>query len=89
MQKGKIIFLNGVSSSGKTTLAKLLQARLTESFFWLAADTFIDMLPEKYNNPDKPGAMSECLKAIAMTHHTIKFFSDMGCTCYPSWLCGL
>jgi len=36
------------------------------------------MLPEKYNNPNKPGAMSVCLKAIAMTHNTIKFFSDMG-----------
>ena len=78
MEKGKIIFLNGVSSSGKTTLAKSLQERLTEPLFWLAADTFIDMVPEKYNNPDKPGAMPVCLKAIAMTHHTIKFFSDMG-----------
>ena len=78
MEKGKIIFLNGVSSSGKTTLAKALQERLTEPFFLVASDTFIDMLPEKYNNPDKPGGISSCLKAIAMMHHTIKFFSDMG-----------
>jgi len=78
VEKGKIILLNGVSSSGKTTLAKSLQARLTEPFYWLAVDTFIDMLPEKYNNPDKPGAMPVCVKAISITHHTIRFFSDMG-----------
>ena len=84
MPKGKIIFLNGVSSSGKTTLAKSLQERLTEPFFWLASDTFIGMLPEKYNNPNKTGAMPVCLKAIVMTHHTIKFFSDMGVNKKPS-----
>ena len=78
MEKGKIIFLNGVSSSGKTSLAKSLQEKLTEPFFLLAADAFIDMLPEKYNNPNKSGAMPVILKAITMTHHTIKLFSDMG-----------
>lgn len=45
MKKGKIIFLNGVSSSGKSTLAKELQKRLTEDFLHLQLDTFIDMLP--------------------------------------------
>jgi chloramphenicol 3-O phosphotransferase len=42
---GKIIFLNGVSSSGKSTLAKELQKRLTESFLHLQLDDFIHMLP--------------------------------------------
>ncbi|MCL2158465.1 MAG: chloramphenicol phosphotransferase CPT family protein [Oscillospiraceae bacterium] len=43
--KGKIIYLEGVSSSGKTTLARKLQARLSEPFFLLAGDMFWDMAP--------------------------------------------
>ncbi len=45
MNPGKIIFLNGVSSSGKSTLAQELQKRLTEPFLHLQLDTFIEMLP--------------------------------------------
>ena len=77
MEKGKIIFLNGVSSSGKTTLAKSLQERLAEPYFWLGADPFIgDMMPEKffkdYSNP-------VIQKTFSIFHHTIKFFvEDMG-----------
>ena len=82
MQKGKIIFLNGVSSSGKTTLARKLQERLTEPFYWLAVDTFvIDMMPKKFFsvdgfNPD--GGEPVIFKTVSLAHHTIKFFSDMG-----------
>ena len=45
MNPEKIIFLNGVSSSGKSALAKELQKRLTEDFFHLQLDVFIEMLP--------------------------------------------
>jgi chloramphenicol 3-O phosphotransferase len=45
MNPGKIIFLNGVSSSGKSTLAKELQKRLAEPFLHLQLDDFIHMLP--------------------------------------------
>ena len=82
MQKGKIIFLNGVSSSGKTTLARESQERLTEPFYWLAVDTFvIDMMPKKFFsvdgfNPD--GGEPVIFKTVSLAHHTIKFFSDMG-----------
>jgi chloramphenicol 3-O-phosphotransferase len=82
MTKGKIIFLNGVSSSGKTTLAKSLQERLTEPFYWLAVDTFIEtLMPKKYFsidgfNPD--GAEPVIFKTISLAQHTIKFFADMG-----------
>jgi chloramphenicol 3-O phosphotransferase len=41
--KGKIIFLNGASSSGKTTLARALQARLERPAYHLAYDTFSQM----------------------------------------------
>lgn len=36
-KKGKIILLNGVSSAGKTSLAKKLQEVLDEPYFHLAA----------------------------------------------------
>ena len=75
MGKGKVIFLNGVSSSGKTTLAKSLQERLTEPFYWLAADTFVDMVPKKFFTAEGEPVIH---KAISMSHHTIKFFADMG-----------
>ena len=75
MQKGKIIFLNGVSSAGKTTLAKTLQSRLTEPFYMLSNDMFCDMAPEKFwdINAEKTGGT-----ALSGLHHTIKTFSDIG-----------
>ena len=78
MPKGKVIFLNGVSSSGKTTLAKSLQEQLPEPFYWIAIDTFIDMMPQKYKQPNTPEAMSVCLKTVSFVHSTIKYFIDMG-----------
>lgn len=74
MQRGKIIFLNGVSSSGKTTLAKTLQARLPEPYYWLSVDTFMDMTPEKHMSNDD----DEVIKTISAMYRTIKTFSDMG-----------
>jgi chloramphenicol 3-O phosphotransferase len=40
-----IIWLNGTSSSGKTTLAKELQALLDDHFLHVCFDTFYQMLP--------------------------------------------
>lgn len=52
MKKGKIIYLNGVSSAGKTTLSKTLQERLTEPYYWMSMDTFMNMTPKKFINND-------------------------------------
>ena len=73
MEKGKIIFLNGVSSSGKTTLAKTLQERLIEPFYWLNVDTFINMSHEKYFSD-----RTIVNKAVSILPHTIKTFSNAG-----------
>lgn len=48
MNKGKIIFLNGTSSAGKTSIARELQSILDEPYIFVAFDTFVDMLPEKF-----------------------------------------
>ena len=75
MEKGKIIFLNGVSSAGKTTLAKALQSKLDEPFYMLSNDMFCDMAPEKFWDIDwrKIG-----YRALIGMYHTIKAFSDIG-----------
>lgn len=48
MEPGKIIFLNGASSSGKTSILNELQDLLTEPFLNAGIDKFIWMLPDRY-----------------------------------------
>jgi chloramphenicol 3-O phosphotransferase len=43
-----IIFINGTSSSGKTSLLKTLQARFPEPYLDMGIDRFIWMLPKRY-----------------------------------------
>jgi chloramphenicol 3-O phosphotransferase len=45
-----IIYLNGPSSAGKTTLARALQERLPEPYLHLGSDTLIDLMPTKVND---------------------------------------
>jgi chloramphenicol 3-O phosphotransferase len=49
--QGKIIFLNGASSSGKTTLTKALQATLEQAYLRLALDDFISFISPQYLPP--------------------------------------
>lgn len=41
---GKVIFLNGTSSSGKSTIAKLLQAQLNEPYALMSVDNFLNSM---------------------------------------------
>lgn len=51
MKKPIAIFLNGPTSVGKTSLAKLLQLRLLpEPFMHIGIDKIIGMMPESVNN---------------------------------------
>lgn len=77
--KGKIIFLNGVSSTGKSTLARALQDRLTEHFYWLDYDNFIHMAvehPGKLTNPYD--IFQKGKDPVTVLFQTIKMFSDLG-----------
>jgi chloramphenicol 3-O phosphotransferase len=47
----RIIFLNGTSSSGKSTLARALQKQLDGPYLHAGIDQFIFMLPGAYLNP--------------------------------------
>lgn len=46
----KIIYLNGPSSSGKTTVAKALQNAFIEPYLHISLDKMIGFMPEKINN---------------------------------------
>lgn len=61
--KVKIIFLNGVGSVGKTSIAKELQLILKEAYLHVGIDQFIDMLPQKYIGHPR-GLFFENLPAI-------------------------
>jgi chloramphenicol 3-O phosphotransferase len=51
--KSRIVLLNGVGSSGKSSIAKALQQIASEPFLHVAMDAFIDMLPaSSFNQPD-------------------------------------
>ena len=75
MNKGRIIFLNGVTSSGKTSIVDVLQAREDVFFYVLANDLFQETVGESYLRRDYWKYLSD---AIIMMYHTAKLFSDMG-----------
>lgn len=50
MSTGTIIFLNGTSSAGKTTIVKALQTVFAEPYLNAGLDKFIFMLPNRYLN---------------------------------------
>jgi chloramphenicol 3-O phosphotransferase len=45
---GSVIFLNGASSSGKSTIAREIQKVMSIPYLYLSFDAFIDQLPEAY-----------------------------------------
>ena len=55
MTPGKIILLNGSSSAGKTTIARMMQQLYTEPYQHIALDQFRDGMSERFrglNSPD-------------------------------------
>ncbi len=75
MEKGRIIFLNGVTSSGKTSIVEALQEREDIFFYVVANDLFQEMVGEKFLRLDYWKYLSE---VIIMMYHTAKLYSDMG-----------
>jgi chloramphenicol 3-O phosphotransferase len=50
---GRVIFLNGPSSSGKSAIAKALQAKLVEPYMHVSIDGFFYLYPERFWNPQR------------------------------------
>lgn len=53
-ETGNIVFLNGTSSAGKTTLSHALQEEMDEPYQHVALDQFRDGLPAKYRGLNAP-----------------------------------
>jgi chloramphenicol 3-O phosphotransferase len=101
MSEGKVIFINGTSSSGKTSILHALQAVLEEPYLEAGIDKFIWMLPNRYlDRPlwddvlgltDKAGEMGHVL--VRGMHHAIASLSESGINVLadhvivePSWV---
>ncbi|HHE37057.1 MAG TPA: chloramphenicol phosphotransferase [Candidatus Cloacimonetes bacterium] len=79
MRNGKIIFLNGTSSSGKTSIAKELQKILEEPYLLVSVDNFISMLPQKYLNGEDSKTLGKAvLNIIPGMHHSISALALSG-----------
>ncbi len=61
MSRAQVIFLNGASSSGKSAVAKIIQAKVSDVvFLHVAEDMFFDMLPPAAH--DRPDFMTVGLR---------------------------
>lgn len=74
MDRGKIIFLNGASSSGKSTLANEL-IKLMPSYFHMSIDDF-DLFIEKMEDRENKHLIP--VETEYFFHRTIAIFSDRG-----------
>lgn len=74
-KQGNVIFLNGVSSSGKTTLSLALQQKLQEPYFIIAQDIFRQMWGNKFWE-DSPDNIYN--QTMSLMHKTIRLFSEQG-----------
>ncbi|GAA3535788.1 hypothetical protein GCM10022419_014330 [Nonomuraea rosea] len=54
---GRLVFLNGTPSAGKTTVAKALQAELAEPFFHLSLDELRGGYPRRCWSQDHGGVL--------------------------------
>ena len=75
MRKGKIIFLNGVTSAGKTSIVEALQNRADCYFYVVANDLFEQMIGDRFLREDYWGHLS---RVLILMYHTAKLYSDMG-----------
>ena len=75
MEKGRIIFLNGVTSAGKTSIVEALQYQENIFFYVVANDLFQEMVGENYLRKNYWKYLSE---VIIMMYQTAKLYSDMG-----------
>ena len=75
MEKGRIVFLNGVTSSGKTSIVEAIQERDDPFFYVVANDLFQQMVGDRSLRENYWKYLSE---VIIMMYHTAKLYSDMG-----------
>lgn len=78
MHNGNIILLNGVTSSGKSTLSKELQGAFDEPYYYVAEDTFNEIICPFITGKGKFTDPNIMHKAVSVMYRLIRDFSDMG-----------
>ncbi len=69
MASGTTIFLNGASSSGKTSIAKALQEALKEPYLHVGLDAFFEMVPTRYVVGEHPWTVTETVSTMISGFH--------------------
>ena len=76
---GRILLLNGTSSSGKTSLAKALQASLPQQYLHVQLDAFRGMEPVGYFSNEQAASGSLRMAALCRAMHaTVAEFAAHG-----------
>jgi chloramphenicol 3-O phosphotransferase len=83
---GKIILINGTSSSGKTSILQALQETLPDPWLDMGLDRFIFMLPKRYlDRPEWDDVMGKATEAggtghrlVSAMHHAIEAAARSG-----------
>jgi len=78
MEHGNIIFLNGTSSSGKSTLAKELQEQLDDLYIHMSLDDVWPRLPEKMHRIEEWWKKVPLDRFVAGFHNAIAAYSRAG-----------
>jgi chloramphenicol 3-O phosphotransferase len=78
MQRGNIIVLNGVSSSGKSTFAKVLQAKLPQQYLYMPIDLLNDISPPKDSLSYNERFTADPKPILSALYSCVKTFSDYG-----------
>lgn len=75
MKKGRIIFLNGVTSSGKTSIVDALQNRDDCYFYVVANDLFEQMVGERFLRENYWQHLS---RVLLLMYRTAGLYADLG-----------
>ena len=75
MGKGKIIFLNGVTSTGKTSIAKAIQESSDLIYYHVSNDMFHDMISNKFWAENGRKCVA---KSIITMYHAVKGMCENG-----------
>jgi chloramphenicol 3-O phosphotransferase len=71
-----VVYLNGVSSAGKSTLARALVDAMQEPYCLVSMDTFEGMAQRRFPLPGAMDFYSTCL--VPLMHHAAAAFADAG-----------
>lgn len=71
LDKGRIIFLNGITSSGKTSIVEAMQSYSNPFFYVVANDLFENTIGDKHLQTDYWKYLSE---VIIIMYHIASYF---------------